>query len=140
MDYLIIGMIMALLYFILAAADFYSTALVLSSGVGHEANPLMNKLMDIYGIDAAFWAQVLSWILIAGVVLLYPSEETVAGLIIVLILKGVIVLNNLLNATKVWKYACKGKGGEGGGTGPSKTPRGGVAGGNELPSGTVWFG
>ena len=140
MDYVLIGMALALLYFVLAVADFYTTVLVLSSGIGHEANPLMRALMSKYGMDVALWAQVLSWMVVGSLALIYPSEEMVVGLIIVLILKAVIVLNNALNAVKVWEHACKSQGVQGKRPIAGKAPGGGAGAGNELPLRPIWFG
>ncbi|UXD21975.1 hypothetical protein IPA_00390 [Ignicoccus pacificus DSM 13166] len=122
MDYLAIGLVLALIYLLLAVADYYSTTLVLSSGKGREANPLMNSLIKKYGMEATLWVQVLSWLFMASMIVLYPTEETIVGTVIVLLLKALVVTNNVVNAEVVWSHANQGKGVQGGGQNNSKAP------------------
>jgi hypothetical protein len=103
-DYFAVTMILITIYLILAVADYYSTLLVLSSGKGKEANPIMAPLLEKG--DAALVAQLLSGAAFAFLATLYP-EDAFIGMVIVVLLKSLVVLNNVINGYVVWSHLAK---------------------------------
>ncbi len=99
MDYLVLALILSLLYFILAAADFYTTMTVLESGRGKEANPIMAPLTK--NPKLLLYSQIASWIILGIIAIFYP-QEAFYGLLLVDVLKALVVLNNAINGYVVW--------------------------------------
>ena len=110
----------------LGVADYYSTVLVLASGKGVEANPIMRFFMEMYGIEGSLWFQILSWVLVVLITFVYPFQEIFVDVLVVLLLKALVVLNNVINAEVVWVHADKDKGVQGGGEANSEATRGGT--------------
>ncbi len=99
MDYLATALILSLLYFILAVSDFYTTMIVLESGKGKEANPLMAPLTK--NPQLLLYTQIASWIVFSIIAIFFP-QEAFYGLIVVDVLKALVVLNNAINGYAVW--------------------------------------
>jgi len=98
-DYFVLSIMLITIYLVLAVADYYSTLLVLSSGKGKEANPLMAPLLNKG--ELALILQLLSGTLFVVLAALSP-EEAFVGLVIVVLLKALVVLNNVINGYSVW--------------------------------------
>ncbi|NPA85423.1 MAG: hypothetical protein GXO07_05415 [Crenarchaeota archaeon] len=99
MDYFVLSIMLIAIYLILAVADYYSTLTVLASGKGREANPLMAPLLEMG--DAALIAQLVSGAAFAVLAALSP-RDSLAGLVVVVLLKALVVLNNVINGYLVW--------------------------------------
>ncbi len=99
MDYFPLIIMLITIYLILAVADYYSTLLVIESGKGREANPLMAPLLK--DPELALLVQLVSGavFLLAGVI---DPADAFLGLFVVDLLKALVVLNNVINGYVVW--------------------------------------
>ena len=89
-----INYILFALFIILQIGDFYTTYLCITSGKGHEANPLIAPLINKYGIVAPLVGYKLLAIIIGFFVM-----QSVVGIVILNLVYSYVVFQNY----QIWR-------------------------------------
>lgn len=77
---------------VLQLADIATTLYVLRTGTGSEANPIIRKLMDVFGYELGL---ILPKIALAGAIWTFRSTTPAWAYALLCVLYVVIVVNNL---------------------------------------------
>ncbi len=88
---------LVIFYNLVGVVDVFSTSLALSRGLGEEANPLLQAMMDSFGerwVVGKFSLQAL----VSAMVLWFPHAYVMGLFGVAVSLNAVIVVNNLLIA------------------------------------------
>ncbi len=85
------NLILLVLFLILQAFDLYSTSTAIKAGVGVEANPVMKRMMEWFGVGAALILKTLFACAVGG--LLFYVGATIQLILLVLIY-AVFMYNN----------------------------------------------
>ncbi|ALU12762.1 hypothetical protein EYM_07275 [Ignicoccus islandicus DSM 13165] len=91
------ALLLSLIYFLLAISDYYTTRAVLESQKGHEANPIMNIVIENYGFNTVLLLQIFSWLLFTVVFIIYYEQIPMEVFFILLLMKALVVANNSIN-------------------------------------------